>query len=113
MEDVIMIGKTLQDILDEKNTNVNELSKLINVSNQTLYSIIKRDNMKVDLDVLIKICNALDVNIERFYSDYISSNGNQLSTQDENALKLKFNSLNKEKQQELLNYLDYLSRQDN
>lgn len=108
-----MIGKTLQDILDEKNTNVNELSKLINVSNQTLYSIIKRDNMKVDLDVLIKICNALDVNIERFYSDYISSNGNHLSTQDENSLKLKFNSLSKEKQQELLNYLDYLSHQDN
>ena len=106
-----MIGKTLQDILDEKNTNVNELSKLINVSNQTLYSIIKRDNMKVDLDVLIKICNALDVNIERFYSDYISCN--HLSTQDENSLKLKFNSLSKEKQQELLNYLDYLSRQDN
>ncbi|MDR1003259.1 MAG: helix-turn-helix transcriptional regulator [Oscillospiraceae bacterium] len=69
-----MIGKTLQEILDEKNMNVNELARTINVSNQTLYSIIKRDNMKIDFDVLLKICAALNVNVERFYSDYASSN---------------------------------------
>lgn len=108
-----MIGKTLQDILDEKDMNVNELSKLINVSNQTLYSIIKRDNMKVDLDILIKICKVLNVSIERFYSDYISINENQLLSEDEKKLNAKFNSLSKDKQIELLNYLDYLSHKDN
>lgn len=65
-----MIGKTLQLILDEKGTNVNELSNKIGVSNQTLYSIIKRDNMKIDFEVLLKICRALNVSVERFYSDY-------------------------------------------
>ena len=49
-----MIGKTLQKLLDEKDINVNELSKMINVSNQTLYSIIKRDNMKIDFEILLK-----------------------------------------------------------
>lgn len=66
-----MIGKTLQTLLDEKNINVNELSKLINVSNQTLYSIIKRDNMKIDFEILLKICSALNVDIAYFYADYI------------------------------------------
>mgnify|MGYP000883762175 CR=1 FL=1 len=47
-----MIGKTLQDILDEKGTNANELSKMIGVSCQTIYSIIKRDNMKIVFEVL-------------------------------------------------------------
>lgn len=65
-----MIGKTLQDILDEKDTNANELSKMIGVSCQTIYSIIKRDNMKIDFEVLLKICKALNVSVERFYSDY-------------------------------------------
>lgn len=65
-----MIGKTLQNLLDEKNINVNELSKMIGVSNQTLYSIIKRDNMKIDFEVLLKICRALNVSVEYFYKDY-------------------------------------------
>lgn len=68
-----VIGKTLQQILNEKGLNTNELAKMIGVSNQTLYSIIKRDNMKIDFEVLAKICSALDVDIERFYSDYINS----------------------------------------
>ena len=65
-----MIGRTLQEILNEKGTNVNELAKKIDVSPQTLYSIIKRDNMKADIDVLIKTCIVLDVNMERFYGSY-------------------------------------------
>lgn len=65
-----MIGKTLQKLLDEKDINVNELSKMINVSNQTLYSIIKRDNMKIDFEILLKICKALNVSVDYFYSDY-------------------------------------------
>lgn len=68
-----MIGKTLQNLLDEKGINVNELSKMINVSNQTLYSIIKRDNMKIDFEVLLKICKALNVSVEYFYSDYTNT----------------------------------------
>jgi DNA-binding Xre family transcriptional regulator len=71
-----MIGKTLQDILESKNINVNELSRRTGISNQTIYSIIKRDNMKVDFEVLLKICAALDVDIECFYSDYVTCKKN-------------------------------------
>ena len=68
-----MIGRTLQLLLDEKNINVNELASMIGVSNQTLYSIIKRDNTKIDIQILIKICDALNVSPEYFYKEYSSS----------------------------------------
>ena len=65
-----MIGKTLQMLLDKKGINVNELATMIDVSNQTLYSIIKRDNTKIDIQILIKICDALNVSPEYFYREY-------------------------------------------
>ena len=61
------IGKRLEDLIKTRNTNVNELSIKIGISPQTIYSIIKRDNMKVDLDVLFKISKALGVNVDYFY----------------------------------------------
>lgn len=69
-----MIGKTLKVILEEKGTNANELSKKIGVSCQTIYSIIKRDNMKIDLALLLKICEALNVSLDRFYPGCYNNN---------------------------------------
>ncbi len=88
-----MIGKTLQLILDEKGTNVNELSNMIGVSNQTLYSIIKRDNMKIDFEVLLKICRALNVSVERFYSDYCDTT-DEISTLTPHEKKVIFSYRN-------------------
>ena len=62
------IGDKLQKLISQKNTNVNELSINANVSPSTLYSIIKRNNTKVDIDVLIRISNILGVPVE-FFSD--------------------------------------------
>lgn len=60
------IGNKLQNLIEEKNTNVNELAGRANVSASTLYSIIKRDNTKVDIEVLISICKVLGVPVEYF-----------------------------------------------
>lgn len=62
-----MIGTTLKRLLQERNMNVNELSRRTGISAQTLYSIIKRDNMKIDFEVLLKLCDALSVPVEAFY----------------------------------------------
>lgn len=62
------IGDKLQKLISQKNTNVNELSINAKVSPSTLYSIIKRNNTKVDFDVLIRISNILGVPVE-FFSD--------------------------------------------
>lgn len=83
-----MIGSTLQRIMKEKNTNANELAKQIGASPQTLYSIIRRDNMKIDFQILLDICVALDVDMDEFYKDYIRKkpvNKDELS-----AVKRKF-----------------------
>ena len=99
-----MIGKTLQNLLDEKGINVNELSKMINVSNQTLYSIIKRDNMKIDFEVLLKICKALNVSVEYFYSDYTNTMQTQFLL-DEQEKELVTAYRNKPEMQEAVNTL--------
>ncbi len=67
------IGKTLSDILSEKNSNPNELAEKIGVAPSTIYSIIKRDNMKVDITVLASICKQLNVKMERFYNEYVNN----------------------------------------
>lgn len=61
-----MIGSTLKELLARRGMRVVELSRLIDVPAQTLYSIIKRDNMKIDFDVLLRICAALDTPISLF-----------------------------------------------
>lgn len=90
------IGKTLSDILKEKNSNPNELAEHIGVSPSTIYSIIKRDNMKVDITVLAQICRELNVKMERFYNEYID--------EQSNVTKIQSDFLNLDKQQLLKNY---------
>lgn len=85
-EESLMIGKTLQLLLDEKGINVNELASIIDVSNQTLYSIIKRDNTKIDIQVLIKICEALNVSPEYFYKEYYNDKDVLILTDHEKQL---------------------------
>lgn len=65
-----MIGATLKRILIERGTNVNELSRATGVPAQTLYSVIRRDSMKIDFDVLLQICGALEVPVEVFYEGH-------------------------------------------
>ena len=45
-----MIGTTLKKLLDEREIKVNEFARQIHVPAQTLYSIIRRDNMKIDFE---------------------------------------------------------------
>lgn len=109
-----MIGKTLQALLDEKDINVNELSKMINVSNQTLYSIIKRDNMKIDFEVLLKICKALNVSVEYFYADYIQVNkSNNHDDQQLNTLIELYQSLNDDNKKKLLELAQLYANSNN
>ncbi len=61
-----MIGSILKQLLSDRGMRVGELSRIIDVPAQTLYSIIKRDNMKIDFDVLLRICRALNAPIELF-----------------------------------------------
>lgn len=60
------IGNKLNDLLAERRVTVTDLARKIDVSPSTIYSIIQRNNKKVDIDVLIKISKILGVNVEYF-----------------------------------------------
>ena len=64
-----MIGSTLKDLLAARKMPVGELARRIGIPVQTLYSIIRRDNMKIDFDVLLRICKTLDVPVGVFCGD--------------------------------------------
>lgn len=64
-----MRGSTLKEIIDEQGINVSELARRLSVSPQTLYSMVKRDNQKVDFDLMIRICAELQVPVERMCED--------------------------------------------
>ena len=61
-----MIGATLREILDRRGMSVSELARVSGVAPPTLYSLIRRDSMKADFDVLLKICAALEVPVSVF-----------------------------------------------
>lgn len=63
------IGKKLDELMKIRNTNANELAKKVNVSPQTIYSMIKRDSKKADIEVLLKISRELHVSTEYFCED--------------------------------------------
>lgn len=68
------IGNTLNQLIKLRGTNVNELSQKIGVAPTTIYSLIKRDSKKVDIEILIKLSKALNVNAEYFYNCEMADN---------------------------------------
>jgi len=64
-----MRGSMLKEVLSQHGMKVNELAHRIGVSPQTLYSIVNRDNQKVDFDLMVRICAELGVPVERFCED--------------------------------------------
>ena len=70
------IGIILQELLKEKNSNVNEVSTATGVSPSTLYSIIRRDSMSANIQDLYKVAHYLGVSLEYFYSGTMTTNDN-------------------------------------
>ena len=60
-----MRGSKLKEIIDEQGISISELARRLNVSPQTLYSMVKRDSQKVDFDLMMRICAELKVPVER------------------------------------------------
>lgn len=106
------IGIVLNELIKKNGTNVNELAEKIDASPQTLYSIIKRDNMKADLDILYRICEEFEVDINVFYEEYRKGraqiSGSSSLSEEQKKLLEKFDQLNEEGQERLMHSLDDL-----
>ena len=74
-----MIGSTLKQLLAERKMSVADLAGRIGAPSQTLYSIVKRDNMNIDLDLLVRICRELNVPLEYFCDDASSFRAEELA----------------------------------
>lgn len=72
------IGSKLSKLMDMNGTNANELARKIDVSPQTIYSIIKRDSKKADIEVLLKLADSLGVTAEYFVDDINTNNESSL-----------------------------------
>ncbi len=79
------IGDKLQELLDKRQRNVNDLSKATGVAASTIYSIIRRNNTKADLDVLQAIADELCVTLDYFSDSSSRQAGYYL---DEEAAKI-------------------------
>lgn len=65
------IGLKLSELMKEHGTNANELAQKIGVAPTTIYSMIKRDSKKADIEVLIRISKEFGVDAEYFCDDNI------------------------------------------
>ena len=57
------IGKRLEELINYRNTNVNRVAREAGISPQTIYGIIKRDNTKVDINILMALSKELNVTL--------------------------------------------------
>lgn len=60
------IGNKLDELLKKQNMTVTELARRVGVAPTTIYSIIQRNNKKVDIDVLLNIADVLGVDADYF-----------------------------------------------
>ena len=60
------IGKRLEELIKYRNTNVNRVAREAGISPQTIYGIIKRDNTKVDINILMALAKELNVTLDFF-----------------------------------------------
>lgn len=67
------IGKKLDKLMKEQGTNANELALKIGVAPTTIYSMIRRDSKKADIEVLIRISKELGVEPEYFCNEDMPS----------------------------------------
>ncbi|SDD96310.1 helix-turn-helix domain-containing protein [Peptococcus niger] len=88
------IGTKLKSLIDYRDTNVNKLAKETNISPQTIYGIIKRDNTKVDIGILQALADNLNVTLDFFATG--DTNKNSIEEEEIISLYKKLDAYGKE-----------------
>lgn len=99
------IGKSLQMIMDSLGTNPSDLSDRTGIHKATIYSIIKRDNTKVDVEILLKICKELGVSTD----DVLNYNSERIIITKHEQMLVKAYRSHKELQPAVDKMLDIMS----
>ena len=64
-----LIALKIQEIMNEKNINSSQLSKLTGIYRSTITMFLKRKNKTIRLENLLYICDALGIKLSEFFSD--------------------------------------------
>ncbi len=64
-----LIALKIQELMEEKNLNISQLSKLTGIYRSTLTMFLKRQNRTIRLENLLYICEAFDLKLSEFFSD--------------------------------------------
>lgn len=76
------IGNKLKQLLEERHITVKEFAQKINVPPTTLYSFIKRDSQNAKMDLLMKICEGLEINLAELLTVQDEINGEKKEVLD-------------------------------
>lgn len=102
-------GKKLEKVLEENNSNPNDIAERIGVSSSTIYSIIRRDSSNASVDLLLRICKELDVD-PQIFSDSGITKKNNAPPEDEalSVINSFLSELTDEEIDKLYDYVHYL-----
>ena len=64
-----LIAIKITELMQEKNINASQLSKLTGVYRSTLTMFLKRTNRTIRLENLLYICEAFGIKLSEFFSD--------------------------------------------
>lgn len=98
------IGTRLVELMKTKKINANELAVKIGVAPTTIYSMIKRDSSRVDIDLIIKISHALNITADEFLSGEAPTRSTPLDAHFESC------DFTEEEIKEIANYADYVKQ---
>lgn len=102
------ISNRLTNLMKENGTNANDLALRAGIPASTIYSLIRRDSNRVDIDSLIKIAKALNVT-----ADYLLETGfegQEISLMNHHLKKIidYYNEMDDIGQNELLDQAEYI-----
>lgn len=64
-----LIAIKITELMQEKNINASQLSKLTGIYRSTLTMFLKRTNRTIRLENLLYICEAFGIKLSEFFSD--------------------------------------------
>ena len=104
------LGNRISALLEQARMSPAQLARAINVNEQTFYGILKRDNRKTSVDILVALCSYFKVDISYFLDEESDAPVFPPPLPADMALLNSFHNLNEEGQKRVVDYTEDLDR---
>lgn len=109
--DLLSLGEKLKAMIDEKGMTVNEVANKADVPSSNLYSIIKRNSTKVEIDNFIRICNVLGCRPEDFTEEILEASAKEKAlldlSEDEKTVVTQMRQCNSDGIRQIVRYAEF------